>query len=250
MVWLAVGLIVGLTLLTIIAFISAILLIGRSQLSVSSSRAPASSVSLSTALPTPTIMARPTNRAALSFDTVLLSDSFENPQMSSLGTGTSSSATYAFVDGAYQITVMKPQYIAWSPFSGSYRNVSVEVDILFDTTMNDTSAGLIFDYQNEKNFYFFSITADGHYALDLQHNGEWIALIDWTESPAIKAVGKSNRLRVEVLGDRIRLYVNDILLDEASDNTFNSGGMALAVNTFAKSDITVKFDNLLVKGSA
>lgn len=248
-VWLAIGLIVGLTLLTIIAFISAILLISRSQPSVPSSRAPASSVSLSTVLPAPTSMAQPTNVATFNFDTVLLSDSFENPKASSLGTGASGSATYAFVDGSYQITVMKPQYIAWSPFSGTYDNVSVEVDTLFETTMNDTAAGIIFDYQDEKNFYFFSITADGHYALDLQHNGKWIALVDWTESPTIKAVGKSNRLRVAVIGDHIRLYVNGTLLDEASDSTFKSGGMALAVNTFEKSYVTVKFDNLLIKGS-
>jgi hypothetical protein len=247
-VWLAVGLIAGLALLTVIAFISAILLIGRSQLSVPS-RAPASSVSLSTVVPTPTTLPQPTSVSVLNFDTVLLNDSFDNPKESSLGTGASGSAVYAFVDGTYQVTVMKPQYIAWSPFSGTYSNVSVEVDTRFDTTMSDTAAGIIFDYQDEKNFYFYSITADGHYALDLQHNGKWIALVDWTESPKIKSPGQSNRLRVDVIGDRIRLYVNGTLLDEASDDTFTSGGMALSVNTFEKSYVTVKFDNLLVKGS-
>jgi len=79
-------------------------------------------------------------------------------------------------------------------------------------------------------------------------NDEPITLIDWTESSAIKPVGELNTLRVETNGDTIRLYVNDELLDEVSDSTIANGKAALVVNTFDDPNVTVKFDNLIVRG--
>jgi hypothetical protein len=73
-------------------------------------------------------------------------------------------------------------------------------------------------------------------------------LIDWTDSPVIEGQGKLNRLRVETEGDRIRLFINDKLLDEVSDDTFTEGSIALAVSTFDEGDAAFLFDNLVVRG--
>ena len=70
----------------------------------------------------------------------------------------------------------------------------------------------------------------------------------WSAEPAIEGQGQLNRLRVETEGDRIRLYVNDKLLDEVSDDTFTEGSNALAVNTFDEGDAAFLFDNLVVRG--
>jgi len=61
-------------------------------------------------------------------------------------------------------------------------------------------------------------------------------------------VGELNTLRVETSGDTIRLYVNDELLDELSDSTIANGKAALVVNTFDDPNVTVTFDNLVVRG--
>jgi hypothetical protein len=73
-------------------------------------------------------------------------------------------------------------------------------------------------------------------------------LVDWTEAPEIKGFRQRNHLGVEAIGDRIRLFVNDKLLAEISDDTFAKGEIALAVSTFDEGGATFKFDNLIVRG--
>jgi hypothetical protein len=106
----------------------------------------------------------------------------------------------------------------------------------------------MFHYQDEDNFYLFSIAGDGSYSLELYTNNKQQTLIDWTDSSAIKGQGATNRLRVETEGQRIRLFVNGSLLDEISDETLSKGDIAVAVHTFAKGDAVFRFDNLIVYG--
>jgi hypothetical protein len=112
----------------------------------------------------------------------------------------------------------------------------------------ESAAGVLFRYQDEDNFYYYRISPDGSYSLVLYHAGERQVLIDWTEAPEIKSRNQVNHLRVEAVGDRIRMFVNDKLLAEVSDDTFAKGEIALAVSTFEKGGATFKFDNLLVRG--
>jgi len=130
---------------------------------------------------------------------------------------------------------------------GDYGDASISVDASIDGPPA-SAAGLIFHYKDDKNFYIYSIDGEGRYELDVYKDDELIPLIEWTESSAINPVGESNTLRVETSGDRIRLYVNDKLLDEISDSTIANGKAALVVNTFDDPNVTVSFDNLVVQG--
>src|SRR6266508_2712449 len=177
----------------------------------------------------------------------LYSDNFDDEQSSDFTAETNASSVYKFVDGAYQITVNKPKLLSWATMKGDYGDASITVDASIDGP-TASAAGLIFHYQDDKNFYIYSIDGEGRYELDVYKNDEPITLIDWTESSAIKPVGELNTLRVETNGDTIRLYVNDELLDEVSDSTIANGKAALVVNTFDDPNVTVKFDNLIVRG--
>jgi len=178
---------------------------------------------------------------------ILYSDDFESEQSSDFTSETNPSSTYKFVDGAYQITVTKPKLLSWATMKGDYGDASITVDASIDGPPAG-AGGLIFHYQDDKNFYIYSIDGEGRYGLDLYKNDEPIPLIDWTESSAINPVGERNTLRVETSGDTIRLYVNDELLDELSDSTIANGKAALVVNTFDDPNVTVTFDNLVVRG--
>lgn len=195
----------------------------------------------------------PTLVPVRTFQTALLEERFENPNASGLRIGQVGAAAYAIVDGAYRITVKEPNYTVWSPIGDTYTSAALQVDVIFSPPTagafeNTTAAGILFNYQDEKNFCLFNITADGYYALDLQKEGQRFALIDWTMATEIHEPGKPNRLRIEVASDRIRLYVNDVLLDEASDDTFRGGGVALAVSTFDQRNVSVMFDNFEIWG--
>ncbi|HJZ48988.1 MAG TPA: hypothetical protein VKE41_17550 [Roseiflexaceae bacterium] len=178
---------------------------------------------------------------------ILYSDDFDNEQKSDFTPEVNDSSTYAFVDGGYAITVKKPKLLSWATMKGDYADASIAVDASIDGP-KASATGLIFRYKDDKNFYIYTIDGEGRYELDVYKNDKPTTLVDWTESSAIKPAGEVNTLRVETNGDTIRLYANDKLLDEVSDSTIANGKAALVVNTFDDPNVTVKFDNLVVRG--
>jgi hypothetical protein len=210
------------------------------------------SAGLETAVAEPTSDAlavlEPEATPAASADTpVLFSDDFADEQSSSFAPETNESSVYAFVDGTYAITVKKPKLLSWAPLRGTYSDAAIEVETTLDGP-EVSAAGLIFHYQDDNNFYMFRVAGDKSYALDLYKDNEQKHLIEWTDEPSINGPGDINKLRVEMNGDLIRLYVNDKLLDEVSDGTFTRGKLALLTSTFDDPNATVKFDNLVVSG--
>jgi len=185
--------------------------------------------------------------AAVGAEPTLYSDNFDNEQSSDFTAETNDSASYKFVDGAYLITVTKPKLLSWATMKGDYADAAISVDASIDGP-SASAAGLIFHYQDDKNFYIYSIDGEGRYELDVYKNDKPITLIKWTESSAIKPAGERNTLRIETKGDAIRLYANDELLKEVSDSTIANGKAALVVNTFDDPNVTVKFDNLVIRG--
>jgi hypothetical protein len=177
---------------------------------------------------------------------VLLKETFDTPNRNGFSEDDTDDGAYRFVDGAYTITAKQPKLILWNIFKGTYDDAAVEVETTLDGP-EQSATGLIFRYQDKANFYIFSVAGDGNYSLDVYKDDKLETLIDWTESPAINGPGELNTLRVEAVGDTIRLFANDQLLDEVSDTTFSSGKMGLAVNTFDDPDVTVSFDNLTVR---
>ena len=176
---------------------------------------------------------------------VLLDDNFENAAASGLGTEEDASSRYAYEDGAYVIEVKEAEKIVWAQVDGTYSNARFVVDTEIPPGADVAAAGLIFHYQDADNFYLFSVSNDGYYALEVLEGNAWTVLIDWTQSDAVDAV--RNRMRVETNGDSITLYVNDELLETTSDGTFTQGEAALAVSSLKDSTAEVRFDNLLIE---
>ena len=106
------------------------------------------------------------------------------------------------------------------------------------------AVGLIFHYQDENNFYLYSITNDGFYALELLMNNQWITLIDWTPSELIDP--SNNLLSIATSGDRIHLYVNGSLLKTTRDDSFTVGSVGIGITSLDAVPATVNFDNLLI----
>lgn len=106
------------------------------------------------------------------------------------------------------------------------------------------AVGLIFHYQDENNFYLYSITNDGFYALELLMNNQWITLIDWTPSELIDP--NNNLLSIATSGDRIHLYVNGSLLETTRDDSFTVGSVGIGLTSLDAVPATVNFDNLLI----
>ena len=177
--------------------------------------------------------------------TELLRDDFDNPTTSSLGVRNDSSSSYSFEQGSYVIEVKEPELLVWALIEGNYRDVVIETSYSTPLNAPNLAAGLIFHYQDEDNFYLFSVSNDGYYALELLENNQWITLIDWTQHNAIAA--ESNRLRVELSGDQITLFVNDRRLEQTRDPTFTRGEVGLAVTSFDEGGAVVRYDEIIVR---
>ncbi|GAB4201041.1 MAG: hypothetical protein OHK0022_22660 [Roseiflexaceae bacterium] len=236
------------------------LLSGRDQPASVATALPASTAQPTTApspTPQPTAAASPTPepspastpRPEFRFGTALISDTLASAAGGALDEGSAEAAEYRFAGGAYRISVRPAAYLAWSPLEDSYDDAAIEVDARLLSGPPPTAYGIMFRFQDEDNFYFYNITADGYYALDMKKDGRWSALLDWARLPA-GGTGRERRLRVELAGERMRLFLDGLLLDETSDESFRKGRVALAVNTFDQGDAVVAFRNLKLQSKA
>lgn len=178
---------------------------------------------------------------------VFVHDDFTDHQQSVLTAAEDETAKTTFVMGVYDFTVKTPQTLAWAVTDRTYGDLAIEADTTISPDVDVVAAGLIFHYQDKRNFYLFSVANDGYYALELLHNDTWLTLIDWTESEMIKPT--SNTLRVETMGDQIALNVNGSLLEVTRDDTLMGGDAGLAVSSFDSSPVTIRFDNLFITRS-
>lgn len=177
---------------------------------------------------------------------ILLEDDFSDPARSGLETGQDDVSRYAFENGQYAIEVLAPDLIVWSRIEGRYANLAVEVEATLNRGPQRTASGIIFRYQDDRNFYLFSVANDGFYNLEVIENGAWTTLIDWTPSDSIASEHQPNVLRVQTVGDHITLTINDIRLEETMDSAFSEGQIALVVSTFDKGGASIAFDNLKI----
>jgi hypothetical protein len=189
----------------------------------------------------------PTPVAPLGGGEVLFREQFTDPASSVFGESESAVSRFAFVDGGYQIDLFEPEYVAWWTIKEDLSDVLISTDVFFSPGTRNVAAAIVFHYQDDDNFYLFSVSDDGYYTLELQFAGSWTSLIDWTSSPEIDAV--RNELQVETRGNQIVLYVNGVRLEATSDVAFTSGDVGIANVSFSEAPTSVRFESLIVERS-
>lgn len=155
-----------------------------------------------------------------------------------------------YVEGEYRLAVYQDNYVTWGnpDAQGGFADVEIEVDARQVEGPVDNNFGLLVRHQpDDENFYWFEISSDGYYSVDLMLAGEWVTLVQWETSDAIQqGLGATNHLKVVCDGDRFAFYVNDTYLTEVTDSAFSSGNVGLAVGAFDEAGVVVHFDNLAV----
>lgn len=95
-----------------------------------------------------------------------------------------------------------------------------EVTVDHLSGVDDYGYGLLWGDESKPSDYVFEISPNGYYKLSRFDNGKWSTLIDWKSSSYIKKYNSKNRLKMVKEGKRLKLYVNDSYLDEASVESF------------------------------
>ena len=99
--------------------------------------------------------------------------------------------------------------------------------------------------QDGDNFYEFSISADGYYAIGGLINGDVTVLVAQTSSSYInQGVDAVNLIHIECIGSNLNLSVNGHVLATVTDTTFSGGDIGLAATSFEASSTEIAFDNI------
>ena len=98
--------------------------------------------------------------------------------------------------------------------------------------------------------YLFGVSCSGGYSLkkwdgQVEPNGQTTTLVDWTPDDAIlSGSNQTNRVGVMVVGSRITLYANGVLLQEVHDETYPEGYFGIFINSEETDNFTIHVDDV------
>jgi hypothetical protein len=153
----------------------------------------------------------------------------------------------AVVAGAYRLRIDAADTLAWSTSELSAADFFLEAATIHVFGPLNNEFGVLFRYQDDDNFYSYSISSDGYYRLDRKLAGEWSSLVAWTESSAINTGEQSfNLMGLLAEGAQISLLVNETLLTSIVDDTFAAGGIAPTAGSYDEGGVEIAYDDLTV----
>jgi hypothetical protein len=178
---------------------------------------------------------------------VLYQDIFSNPK-SGWGELATQAGAAEYVNGAYRIVVNQPNVNLWSHPGMDFATIHEEVSLMTPDGPQGNRMGLICRLKDDKNFYFFAISADGFYGIGKMKDGVTSLLTgdQMQKHAAILTGTQINRVRADCIGNLLILYVNGILVGSAVDEDFTSGDVGILAGTFDQPGVDVYFDNFVV----
>jgi len=183
--------------------------------------------------------------AALAKLTLIYSDDF-NDSETGWGEVFEPDTVRQYGGSQYHIIAKQINTFTWSKSGRDFTDFVLEVDATQDQGPSNNSYGVLFRGEDDEHFYRFGISGDGFYFLEKFIGGDWVTIIDWTESPYINRGQASNRLKATCAGSQITLHVNDQRLTTITDDSYDHGDIGLFAVSFAEPNVHITFDNLKV----
>ena len=153
--------------------------------------------------------------------------------------------TKQYGNNRYQIEVTASNLVAWGLANRDVADFEIEVEARLEDGADENSYGVLFRFQDRENFYRFDISGDGFFLLSKFVNGEWITLVDWTESQFINAgLDTNNILKVSAFGPNVTVWANGQQLTSVIDDSLEHGNFGFFAGTFNEPNVWVSYDNL------
>lgn len=144
----------------------------------------------------------------------------------------------------YQIEVTASNLVAWGLANRDVADFEIEVEARQEDGDEKSSYGLLFRFADRENFYRFDVSGDGFYLLSKFIDGEWITIVDWTESEFINPGQTGNVLKVSAFGPNITVWANGQQLAAVTDDSLPHGNFGFFAGTFSEPYTWVSYDNL------
>jgi hypothetical protein len=178
---------------------------------------------------------------------VLYQEKFDNAK-GGWGEYNGEAGVAGYSNGAYHIFAKAANVNLWAHAGLDFATVRIEADAFAPSGPPENRMGVTCRMQDDQNFYFFVISADGYYGIGKVKAGAWSLLNGEQMQPnaAIHSGTQVNHLRADCIGNLLILYVNDLLVGSALDTDFTSGDVGVLAGTFATPGADVYFDNFVV----
>ena len=150
----------------------------------------------------------------------------------------------------FRIKIYEPNAYHWTNPAKNFSDTRIEVEGTKLAGPEENDFGIICRYQDENNFYFFTISSDGYYGIAKIVGGtEYLIGMEELgfDEAIIKSGESTNLIRADCNGSSLALYANGKLLAEVSDSEFSSGDIGLIASTYEQTGTDVLFDNLIVR---
>ncbi|KWX70151.1 hypothetical protein AML91_28250 [Paenibacillus jilunlii] len=173
----------------------------------------------------------------------LFSDDFES---GSAGNWTSTTGTWSVVqDGSSHVYYQSGSSEGrTSAGSSSWSDYSVQADVKVDNFNGNNRTYVCGRYTDGNNYYAASISNSNGGTLEIRKKAGGESTTLATKTGYAITAGTVYAVKLELSGDSINMYVNNVLQLNAHDNILSSGGIGLiAYKTSAK------FDNVIVSGT-
>src|SRR5258708_1100030 len=137
----------------------------------------------------------------------------------------------AFANGAYHIRMSaKDFYYSCLAPGSAFSDFVFQVQV---TIIKGYNAGIMFRANNpEPSAYFFTISYNGLYALNIAEGPQHGAILAFGRSPAIKVgFNQPNLLSVMAHGSNIDLFINKQFVKRVQDETYAAGAIGLVADS-------------------
>ncbi len=129
-----------------------------------------------------------------------------------------------------ELEIHKPSCFAWVISPYQYADFVIEANLHIGGENGHSSAGFVFRYNNEDNFYYFLLSNRGYFRFDVVFNRNPVHLIEWTPVPSIEE--GSAELRIIARDSTFSFYLSDEWLAEITDDTLTAGFIGFAAQNY------------------
>ncbi len=153
-------------------------------------------------------------------------------------------------EGRYVLTVMQPEYIAWTHEQRAFGDGTYEVDASLLSGPEASGFGLLLLATSDVGTFFYCmITGDGRYDIGYCQDGcrtQQSLIGGYTLSYVILTDNQTNRLRVDLLNGQLTFWVNGSPVSQIRGLTYSSGLVGLIGESSPYGGFEAAFDNLRI----
>ncbi|UCF98104.1 MAG: tetratricopeptide repeat protein [Spirochaetaceae bacterium] len=138
-----------------------------------------------------------------------------------------------------ELQIHKQSCFAWVLEPYQYGDFMIRAKLHVGEENGHSSAGFVFRYNNEDNFYYFLLSNSDRFRFDVVFNKNPMHLIEWTPLP--DSVDDTTELRIIVRDNTFSFFLSDEWLAEVSDDTLRTGFVGFAGQNYEEGDEAIFF---------